>query len=1313
MPGTVFAERYRIVHRLGKGGMAEVYRAEDLRLGQTIALKFLLPSLLDEPRRLERFRDEARLARRVNHSAVCRIYDFGEYKRLPYVAMEYVEGEHLASLRRRVGRLSTERALDIALEICRGLGAIHEQGILHRDLKPANVMLDGQGRVRILDFGLAAMVDQVSKADVRSGTPAYMAPEQARGECVSVRSDLYSLGLVLRELWVGERLRTQNREDPTPIASQVEGIAPAIDRIVARCLAIDPERRPASAESVAASLQQAKAFEPGPKLVPVIAFDPPSLANDHREVIADLLESFGGHELWDAKGSLWLFERPWDAVSFAVALRDEIETAERPGTFRLAVEVTEVDLRSRRSGEPGSWSLTVEGDAAPLARALVDLARPGQTLLSELAYHLARRIGRTVEGGEGLSWLAHGHYRLPENDEPVEVFEVGMEGRSPLAAPASSEAGQPAIDSGMVTGWRPAPGASIPQRPNFRIERRAGEGGFGEVWLARHRKTGVRRVFKFCFDASHLRGLRREITLFRLLKEELGDRDDIARLLDWDLDQAPFYIESEYTEGGDLAEWIEAQGGAGKLPLEQRLELVAQVADALAAAHSVGVLHKDVKPGNILITTDSEGRFKARLADFGVGLVTDTERLEAAGITIAGWTTLGRETNDDSASGTRLYLAPEVLEGRPPTVQADIYALGVVLYQLVVGHLGRAVAPGWRDAIDDPILVEDLAAALHGDPTARFQSAQELAIRLRSLDERRAAARQAARRRQEEERRQRMLEQAIRRRRAYRIGLALGLSLLAVMSALTGWALHEQRQEAAARRESERVTDFLVDLFDIADPFSSQGAEIVVPELSAVELLDRGVNRLESAFKDEPRIQARLLNKLGTVFVALGKRERARGLMERGLEIRLGIFGPDHLQVAESLGALGYLGSLNGDLESESQLRKALEIRRRDLPTDHLDLTESLRHLAMSLAKQDSYPEAEALFREALAMRLRLLGDEHPLVAASLNDLSRVLQAQGSYAEAESFDRQALAMYRRVLGDEHPDVAVSLNNLATVLRNQGSYTEAEALYRESLAMRRRLLGDEHPRVAISLHNLAGMLRSLGSYTEAEALYREALAMNRRLLGDEHPDVAWSLNSLALVLKAQGSYAEAEVFYRESLAMSRRLLGDEHLRVAISLNNLGSVLHAQGFYLEAEPLLRQGLTMRGRLMGEDHPHLARNLKTLARLLIDLQQLDEAEQRIQKSLTIERAAFAPNHWRISETESIEAAIWIAKGRFTEAEPVLLASYANVAEIRGSNSHDTRAILGYLVNLYETWDKPVAAEKYRSLWLEAGGRPDLAEP
>jgi serine/threonine-protein kinase len=203
--------------------MGEVYRADDLTLGQAIALKFLPDEAGRDEALLERFRNEVRIARRVSHPNVCRVYDVGEVDGQTFFTMEYVDGEDLASLLRRIGRLPQDKALDIARQLCAGLAAAHNKGVLHRDLKPANIMLDGRGQVVITDFGLAGLADNIRGAEVRSGTPAYMAPEQIAGKEVSTRSDIYSLGLVLYEVFTGKRAfaekavgALQGRADRTP-----------------------------------------------------------------------------------------------------------------------------------------------------------------------------------------------------------------------------------------------------------------------------------------------------------------------------------------------------------------------------------------------------------------------------------------------------------------------------------------------------------------------------------------------------------------------------------------------------------------------------------------------------------------------------------------------------------------------------------------------------------------------------------------------------------------------------------------------------------------------------------------------------------------------------------------------------------------------------------------------------------------------------------------------------------------------------------------------------------------------------------------
>jgi hypothetical protein len=263
-PGQMLAGRYRIVALLGKGGMGEVYRADDLVLEQPVALKFLPESLAENQDALARFRNEVRIARQVSHPNVCRVYDLGETAGHYFLSMEYVDGEDLGSLLRRIGRLPTDKALEIARQLCAGLAAAHAKGVLHRDLKPGNIMLDSRGQVLLTDFGLAGLAGQIEGAEVRNGTPAYMAPEQLAGEEVTIRSDIYSLGLVLYEIFTGKLpfesttlaglMKAQRESAPVSPSTLVRELDPAVERAILRCLHAKPSQRPVSALAVSAAL---------------------------------------------------------------------------------------------------------------------------------------------------------------------------------------------------------------------------------------------------------------------------------------------------------------------------------------------------------------------------------------------------------------------------------------------------------------------------------------------------------------------------------------------------------------------------------------------------------------------------------------------------------------------------------------------------------------------------------------------------------------------------------------------------------------------------------------------------------------------------------------------------------------------------------------------------------------------------------------------------------------------------------------------------------------------------------------------------
>ena len=261
-PGTMVAGRYRIVALVGKGGMGQVYRAEDTKLGHAVALKFIHGTL--SPRRLQRLYTEVRIGREVAHPNVCRLYDVVERDGQTFIAMEYVDGENLASLLSRIGRLPPDKALDITRDLAAGLAAVHEKGVVHRDLKPANVMIDGRGRARLTDFGLAVAAESADGQEAFAGTPAYMSPEQLSGATLTPRSDLYALGLIVFEMFTGRPfydartladLRTQHGQPRAArLATAAPRMDPLVERLILRCLEGSPDARPASARAIMASL---------------------------------------------------------------------------------------------------------------------------------------------------------------------------------------------------------------------------------------------------------------------------------------------------------------------------------------------------------------------------------------------------------------------------------------------------------------------------------------------------------------------------------------------------------------------------------------------------------------------------------------------------------------------------------------------------------------------------------------------------------------------------------------------------------------------------------------------------------------------------------------------------------------------------------------------------------------------------------------------------------------------------------------------------------------------------------------------------
>ena len=447
---------------------------------------------------------------------------------------------------------------------------------------------------------------------------------------------------------------------------------------------------------------------------------------------------------WERAGDSFLVmcASPAEAVGATLEFQDAIAAQAWPApvAVRVGVHVGESLLIEHGTGGRAH----VSGLAVDVAARIMSLARGGQILMSRTAADSARQYLRELHDEQGaaseLRWTSHDLFMFKGEDSALEVIEVARAANIVIHPPADSDKAwraphsDPAAAQAFSLNWLPAVDKPVPGRQSWKLTRRLGGGAFGDVWLGEHATTGEKRVFKFCINHARVRGLRREAKLLTLLKQRLGTRDDIVRLLDWSLDGDPVFLEMPWCELGDFASWLLTQGGAAAVPLGQRLTLLAQVAHGLDAAHAADVCHKDVKPQNILLTKGRDGVVRAQLADFGVGLLTDDPEETAA--LRSGQTPLQSPKATPSAFtalGTPMYVAPELFEGKPVSRRADIFSLGVVIYQVVAGDLGRALASGWERDIPEGPLRALIAACVDREPSRRPGSAGDVARRLLAL----------------------------------------------------------------------------------------------------------------------------------------------------------------------------------------------------------------------------------------------------------------------------------------------------------------------------------------------------------------------------------------------------------------------------------------------------------------------------------------------------------------------------------------------------------------------------------------------------
>lgn len=740
----------------------------------------------------------------------------------------------------------------------------------------------------------------------------------------------------------------------------------------------------------------------------------------------------------------------------------------------------------------------------------------------------------------------------------------------------------------------------------YRLVKRIGEGGMATVYLAEREDGGFdqRVAMKIIRPGMANDSLKRRFRGEQQILASLN-HPNVARLYGGGLteDGVP-YIVMELVEGKSLTQYCDHEN----LDLNRRLSLFISVCSAVEYAHQNLVVHRDIKPSNIYV--NSRGEIK--LLDFGVAKLLEEE----SEIPVDGTLT--------ALYGTPLtpaYAAPEQMLGQSVTTAADVYALGVVLGELISG-----IRPGNAASMSRSMSRSDFSSRVSEKPLERpstrlrqhahnegdLHSAEEIA-RLRGLTPARlvhllegdldnivlmALRAEPARRYSSvallrEDIENHLANRPVRARpeswsylasrfvRRHRLAVVLvGAGLLALMVGLTA-AISGQRAARREARTSDQVSQFLVDLFRGSDP--TYGRDTTV---SAQDLLEEAASRIDTQLASEPEVKARLLLVIGESFAGLGAFDRAIDLVRQGIETMEQYESSD----PDLLGAQG--------------------------------------QLAACYREAGRFEEAEKLFEELLG-RLSNSTLDGETEATILNDYGLLCQEKGEGDRAESFYRQALDIRRRDGIEETQQGARTLNNLAMSLSYRQDHREAETLVREVLRIQRIHLTEPHVDIISSLNNLATIQRQLGDLDQAEELFTYALDQRRKLLGEEHPDVAQSFNNLGTLRYYRGELDGAEEYLEKAHAIWSGAFDGDHQRLVAVLSNLGAIHRKQQEFDPAVSYFQRAAEMQERLQGSDNPNAALAHYRWGACLLESGQPQEAREHLDRAFETQRSTLGQNH------------------------------------------------------------------------------------
>ncbi len=779
----------------------------------------------------------------------------------------------------------------------------------------------------------------------------------------------------------------------------------------------------------------------------------------------------------------------------------------------------------------------------------------------------------------------------------------------------------------------------------YRLVERIGDGGMGAVWLAErddqqfHHRVAIKLVKRGMDSEEIVRRFRAERQILASL-----DHPNIARLFDGGAaDDGRPYVVMEYVRDGIP---IDRYCDRRKLDVPARLRLFRTVCSAVHYAHQNLVVHRDLKPGNILISDSGD----VKLLDFGIAKILDPG---SSGVPV---------TRTEMRMMTPEYASPEQILGQPVTTASDVYALGVLLYELLSGHRPyrvRGRSPGEIERVicqeepDRPSTIVGRTEQAFGTDgrTRHITPASVSAARATRSDRLRReldgdldnvvmmAMRKDPLRRypsvaalSEDVRRHIAGEPVLARAdsRTYRMGkfvrrhrlsvaaastLFASVSGFGVVMALQSRRIARQARELTRERDKARsMVHFLEELFKVSDPTTAQGGQI-----TARELLEGGIAKMRSELESQPEVQAELMTVAADVLANLGVFDRADALLEENLAIRQRL-EDDGDAVATTMAKLGRIRQVRGEYEvAEQLLTSALEIQQRLHGGDGVETAGTINELGIVLRKRGDHAGAEQMFRRSLALRRSHLEADDVLVAESLNNLGLIRRFRGDLDEAEWMFREALAIQRRQLGARNTTIAYTLNNLAVLLRARGELDSSEALDREALDIRREAL-DVHPDVAQSLNNLGSLMHRRGDFETAERLFGEALDMWSGLLAADHPEMANALFNLGQVCRALDRSAEALELLERAREIQLRRLGADHPALARTVHYIGELHRIDERHEQALEAFRAALEIRETRLGSDHRQTAATRLSLGVMLEALGDAADAAPMIERAAEI---------------------------------------------------------------------------------------------